>query len=90
MLRLGNIFKRHGNLLEAVQLRETAMPLFICSSQAKQVEHINERPASVNSNVLEQHGVNSVRFAGFNVPSVSVENLNNIGNSRHRRVGPDD
>lgn len=78
MLRLGDIFMRHGNLLKAVQLWETARPLFECSLQAKQVENVNERLASMNHNVLEHHRANSVCLAPLNVASISTEDVNNI------------
>jgi hypothetical protein len=43
MLLLGDIFQGHGNLLKALELWETARPLFGQSSQAKQIERIDEK-----------------------------------------------
>jgi hypothetical protein len=54
MVRLGDIFMEH-NTLKAVELWTTARPLFERSSQAKQVENVDQRLASVSKNVLEEH-----------------------------------
>jgi hypothetical protein len=62
MLRLGDISKSHGNLLKAVELWETARPLFKQSSQAKQVENIDESLAGVGEDVVEQYQYNLVRL----------------------------
>jgi tetratricopeptide (TPR) repeat protein len=62
MLRLGDISKRHGDLLKAVELWETARPLFERSSQAKQIQHIDQRLACVNEDMLGQnYGVNDLK-----------------------------
>jgi tetratricopeptide (TPR) repeat protein len=73
MLRLGDISKGHGDLLKALELWETARPLFERSSQAKQVQHIEERLASVGDDVLEQHKKNLACLAELNAPSGAVE-----------------
>jgi tetratricopeptide (TPR) repeat protein len=75
MLQLGDISRKHGNLLEAVELWEAAKPLFKQSSQAKQVEHIDGRLASIEANVLVQHQKNLARLAELNAPSKAVEDL---------------
>jgi hypothetical protein len=62
MLRLGDISKSHGNLLKAVELWETARPLFKQSSQAKQVENIDESLAGVGEDVVEQYQYNLGRL----------------------------
>jgi tetratricopeptide (TPR) repeat protein len=49
MLRLGDISKRHGDLLKAVEHWEAARPLFERSSQARKVEKIDERLAGIKS-----------------------------------------
>jgi tetratricopeptide (TPR) repeat protein len=54
MLRLGDISMGHSDPLKAVEFWERAKPLFECSSQAKQVQHINERLAGISEDVLEQ------------------------------------
>ncbi|KAJ7864127.1 hypothetical protein B0H14DRAFT_2574566 [Mycena olivaceomarginata] len=58
LLRLGDISRGHGDLLKAVEFWETARPLFERSSQAKQVENINERLDNIRTDVLEQHKMN--------------------------------
>jgi tetratricopeptide (TPR) repeat protein len=58
MLRLGDIFNGHGNLITAMGLWETARPLFVRSSQAKQAKAIDERLASVGENVRDQNRAN--------------------------------
>ncbi|KAJ7935866.1 hypothetical protein B0H13DRAFT_1853979 [Mycena leptocephala] len=73
MLHLGDISKGHGDLLRALELWETARPLFERSSQAKQVENIDERLASVGDDVLEQHRKNLASLAEPNAPSGAVE-----------------
>jgi tetratricopeptide (TPR) repeat protein len=78
MLRLGDISKSHGNLLEAVELWETAKPLFERSSQTKEVKHVDERLASVSENVLEQHRKNLAHLAELNVPSTAVEEMDSM------------
>jgi hypothetical protein len=55
MLQLGDISMGHGDPLKAVEFWRRARPLFECSSQAKQVQHINERLAAISKDVLEQH-----------------------------------
>jgi hypothetical protein len=77
MLHLGDISKGHGNLLGAVEFWKTARPLFEWSSQTKQVEHIDERLATVGEDVLEGHKKNLAYLAELNAPSGSVEELEN-------------
>jgi hypothetical protein len=47
MLQLGDISKGHGDLLKAVEFWEAARLLFERSSQAKQVQCIDERVANI-------------------------------------------
>ncbi|KAJ7814238.1 hypothetical protein B0H13DRAFT_1924945 [Mycena leptocephala] len=75
MLRLGDISMGHGDLLKAVEFWERARPLFEHSSQAKQVQHINERLACINDDVLEQHRNNLARLAELNAPAGTMEEL---------------
>jgi hypothetical protein len=72
MLRFGDISMGHGDLLKAVEFWEAARPLFECSSQAKQVQYINERLAGISNDVLEQHR-NLAHMAELNAPSGTVE-----------------
>jgi hypothetical protein len=53
MLRLGDISNGCGDLLQAVEFWEAARPLFERSSQAKQVQYMNERVAGVSKDVPE-------------------------------------
>jgi hypothetical protein len=78
MLRLGDISKGHGDLLKAVELWETARPLFERSLQAKQVENIDQRLAGIGEDVLEQHIKNSVHLAELTTPSGIVDKINNL------------
>ncbi|KAJ7800130.1 hypothetical protein B0H13DRAFT_1932771 [Mycena leptocephala] len=78
MLQLGDISKGQGNLLKAVELWETARPLFEQSSQAKKVENIDQRLAGVSEDVLEQHRKNLAHLAELTVPSGTVDEINNL------------
>ncbi|KAJ7838345.1 hypothetical protein B0H13DRAFT_2419672 [Mycena leptocephala] len=78
MLRLGDISKGHGNLQKAVELWTTARPLFEKSSQAKQVEKIDQRLAGVDEDVLEKHRTNLARLAELNAPSGTVDKISNL------------
>ncbi|KAJ7695531.1 hypothetical protein B0H14DRAFT_2650553 [Mycena olivaceomarginata] len=67
MIRLGDNFKQHGDILQAVELWNVARPLFERSSQVKEVKYIDERLACVGSDVLEQHRENQVCLADLHV-----------------------
>ncbi|KAJ7849036.1 hypothetical protein B0H13DRAFT_2403520 [Mycena leptocephala] len=75
MLRFGDISMGHGDLLKAVEFWEAARPLFERSSQAKQVQHIDERVANISKDVLEQHRNNLAHLAELNAPAGTVEEL---------------
>jgi tetratricopeptide (TPR) repeat protein len=75
MLRLGDISMGHSEPLKAVEYWERARPLFELSSQAKQVQYINERLAGISNDVLEQHRNNLACLAELNAPSGTVEEL---------------
>ncbi|KAJ7916361.1 hypothetical protein B0H13DRAFT_2323463 [Mycena leptocephala] len=77
MLRLGDISKGHGELLKAVELWETAKPLFERSSQVKQLDNLRERLANVGGDVVEQHQQNLAHLAQLNAPSGTGEELDN-------------
>jgi hypothetical protein len=55
-------------MLKAVELWHTARPLFERSCQVKQVQFVDERLASIGSDVLEQHKENIARLVKLNVP----------------------
>ncbi|KAJ7804566.1 hypothetical protein B0H14DRAFT_3153853, partial [Mycena olivaceomarginata] len=69
MSRLGDISKGHGDLLKAVELWNTARPLFERSCQMQEVKHIDERLSSVDNNALEQYRENLACLASLNVSS---------------------
>ncbi|KAJ7620726.1 hypothetical protein DFH06DRAFT_1233620, partial [Mycena polygramma] len=73
MLHLGDIYKGCGDLLKAVELWDTARPLFQRSSQGKQVKKIDERLASVGEDLLEQHRKSLALLAELNAPSGTIE-----------------
>jgi tetratricopeptide (TPR) repeat protein len=75
MLRLGDISMGHGDLLKAVEFWETAKPLFGRSSQAKQVEDIDKRLASIGKDVVEQHKLSLACFTEMNAPTAIVEEV---------------
>ncbi|KAJ7738554.1 hypothetical protein B0H14DRAFT_3168166 [Mycena olivaceomarginata] len=58
MIRLGDISSRHGDLLKAVNLWESARPLFERSSQVKEVQYVDDRLSCVGSNILDCHRQN--------------------------------
>jgi hypothetical protein len=59
--------------LKAVEFWDAARPLFQRSSQAKQVELIDERLAGVCKEVLEQHRMNLAHPGEINAPTGIVE-----------------
>ncbi|KAJ7749395.1 hypothetical protein B0H16DRAFT_1845367 [Mycena metata] len=75
MIQLGDIAKKNGDLLKALELWETARPLFERSSQAKRVQDIDERASDISEEVKEQHQKNLARLAGHNVPAGKVEKV---------------
>ena len=75
MLRLGDISKQHGDFLKAVEFWHRARPLFEWSSQAKQINQIDERLASVSEDVLLQHQKNLACLAELNAPTGIVEEV---------------
>jgi tetratricopeptide (TPR) repeat protein len=72
MLRLGDIFNNHGDWLKAVEFWTTAQLLFKRSSQAKQVECVDERLARMGNDVLKQHRENIAHLVELNVLSGSL------------------
>ncbi|KAJ7620769.1 hypothetical protein DFH06DRAFT_64468 [Mycena polygramma] len=73
MLHLGDIFKGRGDLLKAVELWDTARPLFERSSQGKQVKKIEERLASIGEDLLEQHRKSLALLAELKAPTAIME-----------------
>jgi tetratricopeptide (TPR) repeat protein len=98
MLRFGDISKRHGKLLNAVELWGKARPLFERSSQSKQVQNIDDRLAGVGQDVLQQHQNNLARLAEPNVPlwpaveeeakdnPSDIEDMENMNSVEHKEL----
>ncbi|KAJ7798719.1 hypothetical protein B0H14DRAFT_3156808 [Mycena olivaceomarginata] len=76
MLRLGDISNRHGDLMKAVIHWNTARPLFERSSQAKEVQCIDERLACVGHNILKHHKENIAQLVELNVSSRNPSPIN--------------
>ncbi|KAJ7766071.1 hypothetical protein B0H16DRAFT_1792949 [Mycena metata] len=75
MIRLGDMAKKNGDLLKALELWETAKPLFERLSQAKRVQDIDERVGGISEETKEQHRKNLARLAELNVPAGKVEEV---------------
>ncbi|KAJ7816392.1 hypothetical protein B0H13DRAFT_1923585 [Mycena leptocephala] len=78
LLRIGDISKEHGEILKAADLWEMARPLFERSSQARQVQHIDERLTSICQDVLELQRANLMHLAELNAPSICLETRRSI------------
>ncbi|KAJ7032102.1 hypothetical protein C8F04DRAFT_1235566 [Mycena alexandri] len=74
MIRLGDICKKNGDLLKALELWETARPLFERSSQVKRVQDIDERLGGIGEEVKEQHRLNLAQLLELNAAG-KVEEL---------------
>jgi tetratricopeptide (TPR) repeat protein len=79
MLRLGDISNKCGDQLKAVELWETARPLFERSSQAKEVQCVDERLSHVGSNGLDHHRENIARLVRLDVPSGNSSHIEDEG-----------
>ncbi|KAJ7734818.1 hypothetical protein B0H16DRAFT_150823 [Mycena metata] len=75
MIRLGDISQKNNDLLRALELWETAKPLFEHSLQSKGVQDINERLAGIDEGVKRQHKLNLARLAKLNAPAGKVEEV---------------
>ncbi|KAJ7734708.1 hypothetical protein B0H14DRAFT_3614170 [Mycena olivaceomarginata] len=69
MLRLGDISKSCGDLPKAMELWDTARPLFERSSQVKQVENVDCRIAGLGQEIQLQHRENLAKLAQLNAPA---------------------
>ncbi|KAJ7764798.1 hypothetical protein B0H16DRAFT_429317 [Mycena metata] len=74
IIRLGDMAKKNGDLLRALELWETARPLFEHSLQAKRVQDIDKRIGGISEEVKEQHQKNLAR-AELSVPAGRVEEV---------------
>jgi hypothetical protein len=75
MLRLGDISKSHGDLPKAMELWDTARPLFERSSQSQQVENIDYRITGLGQEIQPQHRQNLAKFVQLNAPSGTVDEV---------------
>ncbi|KAJ7732134.1 hypothetical protein B0H16DRAFT_1468701 [Mycena metata] len=75
MIRLGDISKKNGDFLKALELWEMARSLFERSSQVKQVHGIDERLGKISEEVKEQHRINLARLTELNAPVGKVEEV---------------
>ncbi|KAJ7027712.1 hypothetical protein C8F04DRAFT_1293724 [Mycena alexandri] len=78
MIRLGDIWRKDGDLLKALELWEMARPLFERSSQGRRVEAVDQRLDKVSEDEKEQHRDNLARLAhlgDLNVPSGNMEEI---------------
>ncbi|KAJ7624257.1 hypothetical protein DFH06DRAFT_1305146 [Mycena polygramma] len=76
MLLLGDIHQGHGDLLKAVDLWDSARPLFERSLQSKRVKQIDERLAAVGKDLLEQHReTNFACLVELKAPSGTIEEM---------------
>ncbi|KAJ7770069.1 hypothetical protein B0H16DRAFT_1777148 [Mycena metata] len=73
MIRLGDIAKKNGDVLKALELWETARPLFERSLQAKRVQEIEQRISGISEEVKELHQRNLAHLAELNAPMGAVE-----------------
>ncbi|KAJ7712372.1 hypothetical protein B0H16DRAFT_1813538 [Mycena metata] len=75
MIRLGDISNKHGDFLKALELWKQARPLFERSSQAKQVQHIDERLVGIGEDVKEQHKRYLDQLIELGTPTEMVEEV---------------
>jgi hypothetical protein len=73
MLRLGDISNGRGDLQKARELWETARPLFACSSQAEEVQCVDERLAYVSNYGLEHHRGDMAFLVECDLPSGNLQ-----------------
>ncbi|KAJ6592278.1 hypothetical protein DFH09DRAFT_1073339 [Mycena vulgaris] len=67
MLRLGDISKREGNMVQAMKLWTTARPLFERSTQTKQIALIDERLTGITN--LEDNKMNLASLSHLHAPT---------------------
>ncbi|KAJ7719812.1 hypothetical protein B0H16DRAFT_1387033 [Mycena metata] len=73
MIRLGDIARKNGDVLKALELWETARPLFERSSQTKGVQDIDQRIGGISDEVKERHQRNLARLVELNAPTGEAE-----------------
>ncbi|KAJ7030855.1 hypothetical protein C8F04DRAFT_1365443 [Mycena alexandri] len=90
IIRLGDISKKNADLLKALELYESARPLFECASQVKQVQDIDERLAEISEDIKKQHQINLAQLAELNTPGGKIgEVVQNLfeGGSEEEDIG---
>ncbi|KAJ7024868.1 hypothetical protein C8F04DRAFT_1269874 [Mycena alexandri] len=75
MNRLGDIFEKNGDLLNALELWEMARPLFERSSQTTQIQAIDEQMSRVGKDVKEHYQKNLARLTELSVPAGKVDEV---------------
>ncbi|KAJ7768505.1 hypothetical protein B0H16DRAFT_1882327 [Mycena metata] len=75
MIRLGDMAKKNGDLLKALELWEIAKPLFEHSLQAKRVQDIDRRVGDISEETKEQYRKNLACLVELNVPVGKVEEV---------------
>ncbi|KAJ7824228.1 hypothetical protein B0H14DRAFT_2597361 [Mycena olivaceomarginata] len=75
MIRLGDIASRRGDLLKAVELWESARPLFERSSRVKEVQYVDGRLSCVGSNILDHRRENMAHLVRIDVPSGNLSHI---------------
>jgi hypothetical protein len=66
---------RYGDVLKVVEFWNTARPLLERSSQAKEVQCVDERLSHVGSNVLDHHRENIARQVRLDVPPGNLSHI---------------
>jgi hypothetical protein len=69
MVRIGDIWGSHGELLRAVGLWKATRPLFARSSQAKDVSQIDAKLTMVEALISEHHEKQLLHLTELNVPA---------------------
>jgi hypothetical protein len=69
MVRIGDIWESHGEVLRAVELWKAARPLFVRSSQARDVARIDAKLAMVDTSIFEHSERQLLQLTELNVPT---------------------
>jgi hypothetical protein len=72
MLHLGEISRWRGDLEEAISSFKAARPLFQCSSQVKDVEHIDSLVRSLEEEMERGHDTKLTYLSTLNVPTQNI------------------
>ncbi|KAJ7369230.1 hypothetical protein DFH08DRAFT_833365, partial [Mycena albidolilacea] len=75
MIGIGDISSRRGDLLKAIQLWESAKPLFERSFQVKEVQYVDDRLSCIGSNILDCHRQNIARLVRLDVSSGNLSHI---------------